>query len=231
MNHTDAVKLGACEKYLMGDLAAAVRDEFEEHYFDCSECARDLRAASLFLAASRQALEHAPAQPGPQEPTTGPRRWFARLRPAFAPAFAALLLVIGYQNFVTVPHLRSLANQAASSNLLAPVLLHDGLRRGGEPTHITVAPGQSFAVYLELDREREFPSYEVRLEGKPGETRDLLTLTAADIQKFPLLKMPSNLTRGTPYTIRVWGQPERGNSAEVGNFSFLIEIPANIEQH
>ena len=34
----------AVEKYLLQELAGEERDQFEEHFFDCQECATDLGA-------------------------------------------------------------------------------------------------------------------------------------------------------------------------------------------
>ena len=58
--------------------------------------------------------------------------WFSLWRPAFAaPAFAALLIVVGYQNFVTFPALRQSANEPS----LAPVApLHSATRGATLPT-------------------------------------------------------------------------------------------------
>lgn len=233
MNHADAIRLGVCEKYILGELAAPLRDEFEEHYFQCAECARDVQSASLFVAVGREALQQSAVRAGAGEAKPSSASWFRWLRPAFAlPAFAALLLVVGYQSFVAVPHWKNLAAQATSSDLLNPVLLHPGMSRGAEPT-ISVRPGESFAVYLDIPTEPAYPSYLVRLQSESASPRDLLTLSPPDIQKAPLLKMPSNLASGV-YTIHVLGLPQGASVAsasDVASFSFLIEFPGNIEQH
>ena len=44
MNHADTVALGAVEKYFLGELSVAERDEFEAHFFECAECASQLQA-------------------------------------------------------------------------------------------------------------------------------------------------------------------------------------------
>jgi hypothetical protein len=47
MGHDEAVRILATEKYLLGELSPELRDQFEEHLFDCQRCAFDLRAAAL----------------------------------------------------------------------------------------------------------------------------------------------------------------------------------------
>jgi len=56
MEHSEAIQLMAAEKYLLDELSADVRDEFEEHLFGCHECAMDMRTASVFLEQGKAAL-------------------------------------------------------------------------------------------------------------------------------------------------------------------------------
>src|SRR5580658_10237486 len=99
MDHQEATRLMAVEKYLLKELPPESREAFEEHYFDCLECAADLRATEAFLDAAKSELEAAPlARPLSQKKKSP----FAFLwTPAFAiPVFALLLLVIVYQNLM-----------------------------------------------------------------------------------------------------------------------------------
>jgi len=45
MDHSEAVREMAAERYLLDELEPEAREAFEEHVFDCPECALDLRAA------------------------------------------------------------------------------------------------------------------------------------------------------------------------------------------
>ena len=49
MSHDEAVWSFAVEKYLLDELSVKSRDDFEEHLFDCQECALDLRVGATFL--------------------------------------------------------------------------------------------------------------------------------------------------------------------------------------
>ena len=83
MDHKDAVRLNATERYLLNELDPDQLDQFEEHLFDCQECALDLRTGAMFVEQSKNLLE---------EPTTVPKQaappvrasWLSWLRPAFA---------------------------------------------------------------------------------------------------------------------------------------------------
>lgn len=50
VEHYEAVRTLATEKYLLGEMCPDLREEFETHLFDCEQCALDLWAAVTFLA-------------------------------------------------------------------------------------------------------------------------------------------------------------------------------------
>ena len=53
MDHNEAIKLRAAERYALGELPEQVRDAYEEHFFDCAECAMDMKAVSAFVDGAR----------------------------------------------------------------------------------------------------------------------------------------------------------------------------------
>jgi hypothetical protein len=57
MDHERAVRLQASEKYLLGELSSAERDEFEEHLADCSRCMDEFWTADVFAANARAVFE------------------------------------------------------------------------------------------------------------------------------------------------------------------------------
>jgi hypothetical protein len=60
MDHTAVVREKTTERYLLNELEPQVREEFEEHYFDCPECAQDVSAGSLFVEHSKLVLAESP---------------------------------------------------------------------------------------------------------------------------------------------------------------------------
>ncbi|MGB7467272.1 MAG: hypothetical protein WBW14_30595, partial [Candidatus Acidiferrum sp.] len=105
MDHLEAKRLHAAEKYVLGELSADQRDAYEEHYFDCAECAEDVKATLTFVTAGREVFREEPAPVAPKE--LAPRsRWTSWLRPMIAiPAMAVLLLVIGYYSRTSKPQI------------------------------------------------------------------------------------------------------------------------------
>jgi hypothetical protein len=212
MDHSDAVQQMAAERYLLNELTPEQREAFEEHVFDCHECALDLRAAAAFMEEAKAqlpALVTAPAPPrtGVAAPSRKRDRWFFFGRPAFAvPAFAALLVVIGFQNFVTLPGLRS---QADSPRLLAWAPPLHGATRGAVAT---VNVDREHGVALPIDvalpaGAGPFASYGFELidaQNKTVWTGSIAAPGSGDSQRI-LLAVPGSLVQTGTYTIAITG--------------------------
>src|ERR1700683_5292260 len=110
MDHDVVVRQKMTERFLLGELEPETLQDFEEHFFGCSDCARDVRAGSLFVEQSKIVLAEKSEAVAAGLPATGSsqakRGWPWWLRPGFVvPVMALLLVVIGYQNLVTYPQL------------------------------------------------------------------------------------------------------------------------------
>ncbi len=60
MDHDMVVRQKMTERYLLKELDPAARDEFEEHFFDCKDCAFDVHAGALFVEQSKVVLAEKP---------------------------------------------------------------------------------------------------------------------------------------------------------------------------
>src|SRR5215510_2336919 len=132
MDHRQALANKASERYLLGEMSEPERFAFEEHYFDCEECATDVRTGSLFTQGIRAVgREDALARPRTVDPAVErpAPRWWSWLSPAaLVPSFAAIVLacVVGYQSLVTIPGL-------SRSQAVSPLVLR-AAARGDEQT-------------------------------------------------------------------------------------------------
>ena len=50
MDHNDAIGCQAATRYVAGELSTEARDAFEAHFFDCAECAEEVRWEQIFAA-------------------------------------------------------------------------------------------------------------------------------------------------------------------------------------
>lgn len=173
MDHNEAITILAVERYLLNELTPEVRDAFEEHLFDCTQCAADLRAGAAFVREARVQLPLLDAST-PAAGTTIPgarlsarkKNWFFSLQAAFAvPVFATLVGIIGYQNLATIPSLRSRADEP---RLLPWASIHAGTR-GGEATVLLMSRTSGGVVLIDLLEDSRYTSYSFDLLNPKGE--------------------------------------------------------------
>jgi anti-sigma factor RsiW len=240
MNHENAVQLMAVERYLLDDLTSELRDEFEEHMFDCAECALDLRSGAAFvneaklqlpqlIAASHPPQAAAPSRVEPRQAKSS-LNWLAWLRPVFAvpapafavPAFAALLGLVAYQNIQTIPSLRA---SAASPRVVPWTSFHTGTR-GGAQLDVAANSSQGAAVLIDLPQEVPYAGYVFNLydqQGKQFWTQTVLPSSQTAGGTFLLMIPGAGLKQGF-YTLVIAGKTAQGDRTEISrrilNFHF-----------
>jgi hypothetical protein len=195
MDHNEAVRLQAVEKYLLNEFTPPQREEYEEHYFDCFACAEELKATASFMEGVRELIRQGVLEPqlaaaqarsfvpaagaGAAAPAqalataAGSRGFFGWLKPAFAiPALAAvcLLILTSYQNVVTIPRLTSLGQSAQVVG--APFHLAGSVRGGSEDGEtapkLQVHSGESFILEFDFTPMRTFSAYPWQLQDPAG---------------------------------------------------------------
>jgi anti-sigma factor RsiW len=141
MDHLQAVNTLAAERYLLDEMTDAERDEFEEHFFSCGDCADDLRSGAVMVDGVRSGLISSvpvattPAKWPPQR--TPSRRWRPSVVLPWAVA-ASFALATGYLSF-QIPRPGPL--------VLTPATLRPAAR--GQET--AVSPGAGGIVTLAVD--------------------------------------------------------------------------------
>jgi len=227
MEHDQAVQELAVERYLLDELPPELREEFEEHVFDCAECSLDLRAGAMFIEEAKLQLPNLVPNFASPAPASAPRpekkrtNWFAwvgpvLLRPAFAaPAFAVMLLVIGYQNLSTIPALRS----AAAQPRLAPwVSFHTGTR-GDAHLSVPADPAQGAVLLIQIPGDSGYASYSFDLYDPQGkrvwtETEAASTQAAMGGGAFSLMIPGAGLAQAS-YTLVISGISAQGGRTEI----------------
>ena len=224
MDHDLAVKSQACEKYLLGELSPELRDAYEEHYFGCAECAAQLQAAAEFMAAGRGILAAAPAAVPQADYVRVPRAWMPWMNPLVAiPAFAVLLMVIGYQNVVTIPNWK----QAAEPRVLRMFSLISANTRGEGGLIFSVAPDEPFGVYVDVPVDPAYSNYLLRLEDPAGASTLLRSLTAQEAQKTQVVTVDPGKKSGK-FAVVVSGLntpgAEASSAKEIARLQFTVEV-------
>jgi hypothetical protein len=216
MDHNEAVRLKATERYLLNELDTEQLDQFEEHLFDCPECAVDLRAAAMFLEQSKNILAR-PAEPATVTKPARTSQWLAWLRPAFALPALALLLVIGYQNFVSIPAMK----EASSRPVILPYAFITVATRSAATPVVHAQAGQPFMLLLNIPAETRFSSYLVDLYDPAGKIQWSLPISAEAASDTVPLRIPALHDAGI-YTLAVSGVGQNNNRAEIGKQPFEL---------
>ena len=235
MNHSEALQQMAAERYLLDELKPEEREAFEEHFFECPDCALDLRAGVAFVDEAKDQLPalvaNLPASVAAPVPvpasTAKVNRWFSWGLPSFAvPAFAALLLVLGYQNLVTLPALRT----AASEPRLLPWAAPHGQTRGA---NLKLQATRTGGVVLPIDLSMlsgtaAYPSYALRLTDAQGKQvwsgkAPAPVDTDSATQRLSLVIPGSGLRDGVS-TLEIFGISAQGQQFPVDRYSVEIHL-------
>jgi hypothetical protein len=226
MEHTEAIRQMAAEKYLLNELTPEVREQFEEHFFGCQECALEVRAGSAFLAQSKVLLSEASTPQTKQGKTVAKEEkpgLFAWLKPAFAvPVMALLLIVAGYQSLVENPRLQKMAAAATNPQILGSVTLVAGSTRGATLPSVKTKQDEAFLVSLDIPPAGQFSSYTAQLSDPSGASEWTLTIPADAAKDTVSLRVPGVKTAGT-YTLVVRGVNGDAQT-EIGHSSFEVQF-------
>src|SRR5258708_3593288 len=211
MDHSEALRLQAAEKYVFGELSPALRDDYEEHYFDCQECAADLKAAVAFVDAGRATFRSGPGEAS-QGKEDAERSWFAWLRPSvMVPAMGVLLAALAYQSFVTIPHLqRAAATPSGSASFVALIGANS---RGEAAKSFAIQQNQPVILEVDIPPSQEFSSYLCQIQDDAGRSVYDGRVSAADAKRSVHLIVPCGALHPRAYTLRVLGQKGAGSEA------------------
>jgi len=224
MDHSEALQANACEKYLLGELTPELRDAYELHYFSCEECAFKLRAAADFLAASREVLAESlqPSRAALPQPQASSHGWLAWLKPAFAiPVFAAMLLLIGYQNFVTIPRYQ----RAGAPRILPTYSLINANSRGSGESVFTISPDQPAGLFVDVPADPAYSTYLLALQDPSGAITPLQSLSYAEARKPQVVTFIPARQVGK-YTLIISGLA--GSSADASSATELARMQFTI---
>jgi hypothetical protein len=225
MDHQQATQLTAVEKYLLNELPPEVRDEFEEHFFDCQDCATDLRATSGFIDSARNEFRAHPL------PRTGTVPEVKSSRISLWPsalvwsALAASLLVIAYQNVVVYPHFKTEIAALHAPEMLPSLSLAGGNSRGGQVPAVSVAANQAFLLLVDIPAEDRFSSYTCLLYSPSGSLSWRMEVSAQLARDTVSIRVPSTGRQSGEYTLTVQGNTDRaaaGTAVDLAHYRFTL---------
>ena len=229
MNHNDAIDQQAAVKYLLGELPPVQRDAYEDHYFDCAACATDLKALATFADTAREVLRQEAAVSLAQACAPARSSWFAWLRPVAAvPVFAALLLIIGYQSFVTIPNAKESVVTSASQILFNSHPLRGVNTAGEEGRTLSIRPDESFFLNFDFVPTRRFNNYIGQLEDSAGRVLLRSKIAGVNANQEAHLPIPAGMLHPGKYILAFYGDPggidKINPQNDAGRLPFTVEF-------
>ncbi len=221
MDHSESVRLMAAEKYLLEELTPELQEQFEEHFFECQECALDVRAGAALVEHSKVVLAQPLAASPARTPVPATAAWFRWFRPALiVPVLAALLIVVAYQNLVTYPQLK----QLASSPQILPWASINVSTRGTNTIQISPRPGEGFHLLVNIPPDSRYSSYTFNLSSPSGRLEWSRTIPAASSDEARSIYVPGTNQEQGIYKLAVHGNTAGGESSDLGHYSIEVQI-------
>jgi hypothetical protein len=228
MNHQEALQEMAVERYLLGELSGASLDSFEEHLFECSECAAEVKIGGTFIDAVRTEVSVPRRVAAPRvENARSWTSWFTS--PWFlAPALAACLLILSFQTFVLQPRMKLEIAQAQAPAVLNPLILANAGPRGDSIPAIVAPEHGSFVVSLDVPTTGGFSSYRCSLFAPDGSLLWQTTVSPEQARDALLITMPTDKTKEGLNTFLIQGLPANaganGTLLDLARYKFRVKI-------
>jgi len=216
----------AVEKYLLNELTPELRKNFEAHLFECGECEFDVQSGYALMDGSKEVLSSAAAEISKAHVPGKPNQWLTWFQPAiFVPLMALLLVVVSYQNFVTVPSLKNAVASAQALQIVNPIYLTAGANRGSNQATVTSRRNQPVALTIDIPAESRFTSYVCELQSPSGELEGSLPVSAEAAKNSVSISVYPKHGNSGVYQLVVFGVPQDGSAkVEIERQSFEVQI-------
>lgn len=218
MNHNEALQTFAAEKYLLNELVGPERDEFEEHFFECQECALDVRSGGAFIGQARRELRSAPQQ-APSER----RSLFSMFSmPLAGLVMAGLAMVVVYQNAVTLPGLRGQLAAANAPAVVSTASLIGGASRGDMPS-VDATSGRPLFLNVDVPTEDQYSSYQLKFSDQAGSDEGTIDVSPDQAKNTLLVRLPAKDIQVGIHTLVINGVTGSGSPAvKLAQYRFRV---------
>jgi hypothetical protein len=228
MTHEDALQEMAVERYLLGELSGTSLESFEEHLFECSDCAVDVKTGMAFIDAARIELRTPVRAAKPQvERSSRWTSWFASPW-VLGPALAACLLILGFQTFVLQPRLKLEVADAQAPAVLNPLVLANAGARGDSVPEVIAPEHGSFVISLDVPTIGGFSSYRGSLYAPDGSLLWQTTISPEQARDALLIRVPTDTTKEGLNTFLVQGLPVKdtsdGKLEDLARYRFQLKV-------
>ena len=216
MDHETAVQLKATERYFLGELTGADREEFEEHFFTCPECAEDVRALTVFSANAKAVFREEAA------PASVPVGAFLSSRVLWLSAAlnVALLSGLGYTLLKFAPQVKQELAEARAPQFVqdVPVL---GVSRGDTAIREIASTTRRIVFSFYLREQFQNIAYELKDESGSTGPRVILPAPPKEDSSESHFSISTDGLKPGAYQIEFWGVNGAG-ATPIGQSKFKI---------
>ena|SRR5579863_7730212 len=222
MDHETAIRLNATERYFLGELPSEERDAFEEHYFDCAECAADLQAMTIFAANAKQVFRAERSGPPRSDQPPMPAGALLPPRAVWISALlnVCLLAVLGYAWFGVQSQMKRELAEATAPQFVQDVSIL-GVARGPADLREIASSTRRIVFSFYLQQPFQKLAYELKSESGPVQSRRVLPAPPKEESAESHLSISTTGLNPGGYEISIWGI-NSGVETPVGQSKFHI---------
>jgi len=221
MDHAEALKIKATEKYFLGEMTRKEREAYEDHYFTCQECAIDVKSTATLMDNSREIFRKELAA---QSARSEKRGWFGWMQPAYAmAAVAALVLVIGYQNLVTIPQAK---HRGLEAQPLTSYSLVTAGSRGGNDLTFNVRPNAPFGLYVDIPATAQYNHFVADVQDDSGASKFSVPISSQQAKETIQLLIPASTLSAGHYNLVIRGSnavDQKGAGEVIARYPFSLQ--------
>ena len=217
IKHDDAVKDLMAERYLLGELNAAEREAYEEHFFSCDACFEQIKTGTEFVSHLRNIATQDPQ--GPIAPGFMSHLIATARQPLTITMFSFLVLIGGF----AVHQSREISHLKEPRPEIRSVLT--GIAHGSGETHVIRIPRNSaLSLNVEYAPKGEFISYQAQIFSSSGKALHSVTLPETQVGTTASIAVPADALKPAQYSVVVFGRRSDGSQEEVGRGAFELQF-------
>lgn len=211
MEHAESIQTNAAERYLLDEMPDGERDAFEDHYFDCTECARDVRDGARMMAAGREVVQEPPATVHPMRTKRSLAQWIPQ-----AAAAGIIGGVMGWYGAINT----GLQRVATIEPAAAPYAILTEAERGPGDPPVQIHAATSVILNYGIPTRDEAASYVSTIRDGGGKTW-LSTAHTRDQAADPIVLIARDLPRGS-YQVVIEGVRKDGKRFPISTSPFEV---------
>ncbi len=216
MEHKQAIKIQACERYLLGDLTAAERNSFEEHFFECPMCAEDIRLGTLFADNAKAVFDDPDLRRASDTAVRDRSRWGWLRWPQLVPVGAALAFAaIAGVEAVELASFRQ--PQATYAAVIPPA------SKGDRPSVRAASSDRFVELSFVVDAVNSAGPYRCQLMSEAGKQVVNLVATAPPTGAPITLRLPQSSLEPGQYIMILHVASPNGGEREIERYPFTLE--------